>query len=91
MPDLVNHPPHYTAGRVETIEYIEDCVAHAPDPVLGGLQWQALKYLGTRLWLKGSTLQDARKARFYLDRLIAKLESQASTASAAAPAVEPGA
>lgn len=78
MVDLVNHPPHYTAGRVETIDYIEDCVTCAPDAVLGGLQWQVLKYIGSRLWLKGSTLQDAKKARFYLDRLIAKLEGQAS-------------
>ena len=81
MADLVNHPPHYTAGRIETIDYIEDCVQHAPDAVLGGLQWQVLKYLGSRLWLKGSTLQDAKKARFYLERLIAKLEADAAAAS----------
>ena len=78
MADFVNHPPHYTAGQIETIDYIEDCVQHAPDPVVGGLQWQVLKYLGSRLWLKGSTLQDAKKARFYLDRLIAKLEAEHS-------------
>ena len=81
MADLVNHPPHYTAGRIETIDYIEDCVQLAPDAVLGGLQWQVLKYLGSRLWLKGSTLQDAKKARFYLDRLIAKLEADSAPAS----------
>ena len=79
MTDLVNHPPHYTAGRIETIDYIEDCVIHAPDSVLGGLQWQVLKYVGSRMWLKDNALQDAKKARFYLDRLISKLESVAST------------
>ena len=48
--DLVNHPSHYTAGRIEVIDFIEDCVRQAPDAVVGGLQWQALKYL-SRLWL----------------------------------------
>ena len=42
--DLVNHPPHYTSGRIETIDFIEDCVQQAPDAVVGGLQWQVLKY-----------------------------------------------
>lgn len=74
MSDPVNHPPHYTAGRFEAIDVIEDAVRRAPDPVLGGCQWQALKYL-LRLWGKGNPLQDARKARWYLDRLIAHLEA----------------
>jgi hypothetical protein len=67
--DLVNHPPHYTSGRVETIDFIEDCVQQAPDAVVGGLQWQVLKYM-SRLWLKDDPALDAGKARFYLDRLI---------------------
>jgi hypothetical protein len=70
--DLVNHPPHYTAGRFEAIDVIEDAVQHAPDSVLGALQWQALKYL-LRMWSKGNPAQDAAKAQWYLDRLIAKL------------------
>jgi hypothetical protein len=73
MSDPVNHPPHYTAGRFEAIDVIEDAVQHAPDAVLGALQWQTLKYL-LRMWSKDSALQDASKARWYLDRLIAKLE-----------------
>jgi hypothetical protein len=74
MTDPVNHPLHYTAGRVEVIDILEQAAAVAPDPVIGGLQWQCLKYL-LRMWLKGSPLQDAQKARWYLDRLITKLES----------------
>jgi hypothetical protein len=73
MADLVNHPPHYTAGRFEAIDVIEDAVQHAPDPVLGGLQWQALKYL-LRMWSKENPAQDAAKAQWYLSRLIAKLD-----------------
>jgi hypothetical protein len=70
--DPVNHPAHYTAGRVEVIEILEQAAASAPDPVLAGLQWQTLKYL-LRMWLKGNPAQDARKARWYLERLIARL------------------
>jgi hypothetical protein len=72
MSDPVNHPAHYTAGPVEVIEILEQAAASAPDPVLAGLQWQALKYL-LRMWLKGNPAQDARKARWYLNRLIDRL------------------
>jgi hypothetical protein len=73
--DPVNHPSHYTAGRFEAIEVIEDAAARAPDAVVGGLQWQSLKYL-LRLWGKGNALQDAKKAAWYLNRLIATLEAR---------------
>ena len=73
MSDPVNSPAHYLTGRYEAIDVIEDAVQHAPDPVIGGLQWQILKYL-LRLWHKDHPLQDALKARWYLNRLITKLE-----------------
>lgn len=73
--DSVNHPAHYNAGPVEVIDIIEQAVAQAPDPVNAGLQWQCLKYL-LRMWLKDNSLQDAQKARWYLNRLIDKLEAQ---------------
>lgn len=73
--DEVNHPLHYTLGRrFEVIDVLEDAVGLAPDAVLGGLQWQTLKYLN-RLWNKSDPLKDAKKARWYLDRLISKLET----------------
>jgi hypothetical protein len=71
--DLVNHPSHYTSGRIEVIDFIEDCVKQAPDPVVGGLQWQVLKYM-SRVWLKEDPAMDAAKACFYLNRLIATLD-----------------
>lgn len=73
--DLVNHPSHYTAGRIEVIDFIEDCVKQAPDAVVGGLQWQVLKYI-SRLWLKDDPALDAGKAHFYLNRLISTLDKQ---------------
>jgi hypothetical protein len=72
MTDPVNHPAHYTAGPVEVINILEQTAASAPDPVLASLQWQVLKYI-LRLWLKDNPAQDARKARWYLERLISRL------------------
>lgn len=68
----VDHPSHYTSGGQEVIDTIEDVIIDAPDPVLGGLQWNILKYV-MRLWLKDNPKKDAMKARWYLDRLISKL------------------
>jgi hypothetical protein len=74
--DPVNHPAHYAEGRrYEVIDVIEDAVQFAPNPVAGGLQWQALKYIH-RCWNKDSAPQDLRKARWYLDRLITLLEER---------------
>jgi hypothetical protein len=73
MSDMVNHPPHYTAGRFEAIDVIEDAVRKAPTSAMAGCHWQALKYL-LRLWLKGSPYDDAKKARWYLERLIDHME-----------------
>jgi hypothetical protein len=71
--DSVNHPPHYTAGRAEAIDVIEDAITHAPTPEDGYAHGQALKYL-LRLWLKEDPLKDAKKAHWYLQRLIWRLE-----------------
>ena len=75
--DLVNRPAHYTAGRYEAIEVIQDAVQHAPDPVSGFLLGNTLKYL-LRAWLKGNAIQDLNKAKWYLNRLIDRLEGQRS-------------
>ena len=76
MTDPVNHPAHYNNGPIEAIDVMEQAIASAPDPVLGALHWSTLKYL-LRLWLKNDdALTDARKAQWYLNRLINKLEAQ---------------
>ena len=71
--DSVNSPSHYTRGKTEAIDVIEDAIQDAPAPKEGMLQAQALKYL-LRLWLKDNPLEDAKKARWYLNRLITSLE-----------------
>ena len=71
--DRVNNPSHYTSGSQEAIDIIEDAIKTAPSPETGMLQAQVLKYL-LRLWLKDNPIEDAKKARWYLNRLISKLE-----------------
>lgn len=72
--DLVNSPAHYTRGNQECIDTIEEAIQDAPEPIVGSLQYQVLKYV-LRMWLKGNPLRDAQKAQWYLARLINKLEN----------------
>jgi len=76
MSDPVHHPRHYTAGKVEVIDVIEEWVKPAPDAVVGGLHWQVIKYV-SRAWLKKDPYEDAEKARWYLTRLINTLATEA--------------
>jgi hypothetical protein len=76
MNDPVN-PQHYRNYRIEVIDILEDAVARAPDAVKGSLQYQVLKYM-LRLWDKENPLQDAKKSRWYLERLIIKLQADAN-------------
>lgn len=63
MKDQINSPKHYTQGKIEVIEFIED---QEMDFNLGN----AVKYLA-RHRFKGNPLEDLKKARWYVDRLIA--------------------
>lgn len=74
--DPVNSPSHYTHGRrFEVIDVLEDWVSRAPDPVTGSQLFNALKYQA-RLFDKDDPLVDAKKAKWYLERLISVLESR---------------
>lgn len=65
--DPVNKPAHYTEGNIETIDAIE--ASMSPEGFADYLKGNTLKYLW-RYRHKGKPLQDLRKARWYLDRLI---------------------
>lgn len=67
-PDLVNHPPHYTSGKIECIDAIE--AALTPEEFRGFCKGNAMKYC-FRERLKGGN-QDLAKAAWYLARLQAK-------------------
>ena len=71
--DKVNAPAHYTFGRVEVIDIIEDAITRAPDAVLGNCQGHVLRYV-LRMWDKDDPMLNASKARWYLDRLIKHLD-----------------
>jgi hypothetical protein len=63
--DNVNHPAHYKVGGIETIDFIE---AKGLSYNLGNV----VKYI-TRADYKGNREEDLAKARWYLNREIAKL------------------
>ena len=62
--DLVNHPPHYKVGGVETIDFIEA-------KGLGYNLGNVIKYV-TRADHKGSRKENLEKARWYLDRELSR-------------------
>jgi len=63
--DNVNHPPHYKAGGIETIDFIE---AKSLNYNLGNV----VKYI-TRADHKGNKLEDLAKAQWYLARELKNL------------------
>ena len=65
QPDPVNHPPHYKAGGIETIDFIEA-------KLLGYHLGNVVKYI-SRAQHKGG-MQDLLKAQWYLNRAIEKGE-----------------
>ena len=66
--DNVNHPDHYTSGRIEVIDFIED-------KELGFHLGNAVKYI-SRAGRKDAdkTVEDLRKAVWYINRQIQRLE-----------------
>jgi hypothetical protein len=71
-PDLINSPPHYTKGRYETIDIIEDVIQFYP-PLDAHLVGEIIRYL-SRAPHKGTFKADLNKAGWYLNRLIANNE-----------------
>lgn len=67
--ELINHPPHYTAGGIEVFDFIESWN-------LTFAEGNVLKYV-MRAPTKGDEVADLKKARWYLDKLIAKAERNA--------------
>lgn len=59
--DKVNHPDHYTQGKIECIDYIVD-------KGLGFFEGNIVKYI-TR-WKHKDGLDDLKKAQWYLNKFI---------------------
>ena len=68
--DPVDQPDHYNKGSIEAIEAIK---ASMPEQEFNGyLKGNALKYLW-RYDYKGKPVEDLRKCRWYIDRLIKEI------------------
>ena len=70
MADLINHPQHYTRGRIEVIDFIEDKELNFN---LGNV----VKYVvrsghkkSSGKSMEAKALEDLKKARWYIDREI---------------------
>lgn len=77
MVDMVSHPPHYNSGKIEVITIMEDQLA--PEEYRGYIKGQVLKYITRERHKNG--LEDLKKAAWYLNRLIIKLEQEQQNVS----------
>ena len=76
MADVINHPQHYTVGKIEVIDFIED----------KGLNFNlgnVVKYVARAGHKKSSgksidakALEDLKKAQWYLNREISSREAK---------------
>ena len=69
-PDPVNHPAHYTSGSIECIDAIQ--AAFGDETVKDFCLCNAFKYLWRHRSKNG--VEDLKKARWYLNRLIREME-----------------
>ena len=71
--DMVNNPSHYTYGKVECIEGIQESMT--PEAFKGYCKGACLKYLW-RYERKDKPLEDLKKAQWYLNKLIEGVENE---------------
>ena len=64
----VNHPKHYNTGKIEVIDAIEEWN-------MGFCDGNVIKYVA-RHKHKGKPIEDLRKAKWYLERLIQQYEQE---------------
>jgi len=66
--EKVNHPSHYNQGKIEVIDAIEDWD-------LNFCEGNVIKYVA-RHRHKAEPLEDLKKAKWYLERLIDRIEDE---------------
>ncbi len=69
--DAVNHPSHYTQGGIECIDAMK--ASMSDEAFKGLLKGNVIKYIW-RYEKKVNPLEDLKKAKWYLERLIKELE-----------------
>ena len=71
--DSVNHPKHYTDGKIEVIDYIED-------KKLGFCLGNAIKYISRAGKKdKAKEIEDLKKAIWYINRRILEIKRDSET------------
>ena len=70
--DNVNHPSHYTFGKIEVMDYIEDKLSDVECE--GYFVGNIIKYVSR--FRKKSGIEDLKKAQWYLNRLISNMEGK---------------
>lgn len=71
--DVVNHPSHYTKGRIECIDAI-DSATTGKSGIEAVCVANIIKYLFR--YEEKNGLEDVKKAKWYLNKLISELESK---------------
>lgn len=73
MDSNVNHPKHYTQGGIECIDAIKAATVNKP-----GIEAVCTANIIKYVWRYESKngLEDLRKAKWYLERLIAEVENE---------------
>ena len=70
--DMVNHPAHYTQGGIECIDCIKSAIVGKVG-IEAFCVGNAIKYLFR--YEEKNGIEDVKKARWYIDRLITELEN----------------
>jgi|TARA_R110001592_G_scaffold42760_1_gene138827 hypothetical protein len=72
--DMVDHPAHYNASGIECIDAMKAMSEKSSVDAHAAYCWQnCFKYLWR--WPYKNGLEDLKKARWYLDRLISEVEN----------------
>lgn len=72
--DMVNNPPHYTSGKFECIEVMEDALGK--EAVMNFCICNAFKYIFRHK--KKNGVEDVQKAKWYLNKYIELEENTTS-------------
>ena len=73
---IVNHPHHYTRGNIECIDALDAAVTGCP-PDEAICVANVIKYVWR--YTDKTPVESLKKARWYLDRLIGKVERRTAT------------
>ena len=71
--DMVNHPSHYTQGGIECIDALKSATV-SKTGIEAVCTANAIKYLWR--YEEKNGIEDVKKARWYIDRLIRELEEK---------------